>query len=301
VVGHRDDTVEGVLARLAFSAFGLVNRPQLLAAGVTSPEIRSRLKSGALLPEHRGVYRVGHRAPSTESTYLGAVWACGSRALLKGRPAGHLLGLTNGPAPPPEVMAPVLRRVRGVNTSRYRVLHPGDATVWRGIPVTSVARTLVDLAAVLSGEDLARACHEAGVKHRTTPAHVEAVLKRRPNSKGASKLRAIMHGDIQVSLSELERRFRKLLRRAGLPVPDMNKVASERRVDGRWPDHRLTVELNSYRYHNSRHAWETDYERAREAYARGDEFRQYTWRDVFEDPARMMAELRGLLSAGDPT
>jgi hypothetical protein len=300
-VERRDDTVEKLLGRLAFSSFGLVKRPQLLAEGITRQELRSRLRSGGLLLEYRGVYRVGHRAPSTESRYLAAVWACGPKARLKGRPAGHLLGLTKGAAPPPEVMAPVLRRVPGVKTSRYRRLDPRDAIVWRGIPVTSVARTLVDLAAVLNAEDLARACHEAGVRHRTTPAQVEAVLKRRPGSKGASKLRAIMRGDVQVSLSKLERRFRELMLAADLPIPEMNKVVSERRVDCRWHEVKLTLELNSYRFHNSRHSWERDYERAREAYARGDEFRQYTWRDVFEDPARMMAELRGLLNASHPT
>jgi very-short-patch-repair endonuclease len=68
-----------------------------------------------------------------------------------------------------------------------------------------------------------------------------------------------------------------------------------RRVDCRWPDHRLTVELDSYRYHHSRHAWEQDRRREREARARGDEFRRYTYGDVFESPGRMLAELRDLL------
>ncbi len=298
---HRDDTVERVLGRLAFSAYGLVNRPQLLDAGITQAEIRSRLRSGSLLPEYRGVYRVGHRALSMESRYLGAVWACGHGALLSGRAAAQLLALTNGPPPPPEVIAPVLRRVPGVITRRYRKLHADDATLYRRIPVTSVPRTLVDLAAVLDLEDLARECHEAGVKHDTTPAQVDAALRRRPGAKDAAKLRSIMSGEVQVALSKLERRFRDLLRTARLPIPVMNKVAGERRVDCRWPDHRLTVELNSYRYHNSRHSWQGDYDRAREAYARGDEFRQYTWRDVFEDPSRMMAELVRLLPQGNPT
>ncbi len=298
---HRDDTVERVLGRLAFSAYGLVNRPQLLDAGITQAEIRSRLRSGSLLPEYRGVYRVGHRALSMESRYLGAVLACGHGALLSGRAAAQLLALTNGPPPPPEVIAPDSRRVPGVITRRYRKLHADDATLYRRIPVTSVPRTLVDLAAVLDLEDLARACHEAGVKHDTTPAQVDAALRRRPGAKDAAKLRSIMSGEVQVALSKLERRFRDLLRTARLPIPVMNKVAGERRVDCRWPDHRLTVELNSYRYHNSRHSWQGDYDRAREAYARGDEFRQYTWRDVFEDPSRMMAELVRLLPQGNPT
>lgn len=117
-------------------------------------------------------------------------------------------------------------------------------------------------------QDLARACHEAGVLHGTTPRHVEAVLEHRPNTPGAKQLRRLLHGDVQVTLSALERRFLERLKEAALPLPEMNRVAGTRRVDCRWPDHRLTVELDSYRFHNTRHAWERDRRREREAHAR---------------------------------
>jgi hypothetical protein len=283
------------LARLARGAQGVVTRSQLLRSGVTAREIEHRLSTSRLLPVYRGVYRVGHRAPSTEARYLAAVRACGDGALLSGRPAGHLLGLLKGPAPPPEVTAPTERRVDGVVTRRSRRLQPGDAMTWRGIPVTTVARTLVDLAPVLAVDDLARACHEAGARHGTTPGQVEAVLARRLNSPGATKLRQILHGDVRVTLSKLEARFLARLREAELPLPQTNRPAGGRRVDCRWPERRLTVELDSYRYHHSRHAWEQDRRREREARARGDEFRRYTYGDVFEDPELMLAELRALL------
>ena len=78
-------------------------------------------------------------------------------------------------------------------------------------------------------------------------------------------------------------------------LPQTNRVASGRRVDCRWPDARLTVELDSYRFHRSRHAWELDRRREREAYARGDQFRRYTYGDVFENPRAMMRELSALV------
>jgi hypothetical protein len=175
-----------------------------------------------------------------------------------------------------------------------------DATKWRGIPVTTVPRTLVDLAAVLGADELARACHEAGVLHRTGPVLVEAVLTRRPNALGAVKLRQILRGDVRVTLSKLEARFLERLGAAGLALPQTNRVASARRVDCRWPEQRLTAELDSYRYHQSRHAWEQDRRREREAHARGDEFRRYTYGDVFEDPGPMLAELEELLPRRRP-
>ena len=227
-----------------------------------------------------------------EARYLAAVWACGDGAVLSGRAAAHLWGILKGAAPPPEVTAPSERRVEGVTTHRARSI---ERTTHRGIPITTVPRTLVDLAAHLSLDALARACHEAGVIYDTTPQQVDAVLAKRPTTKGAAKLREILHGDVQVTLSELERQFQARLEEAGLPLPKTNKRAHGRRVDCRWPDHRLTVELDSYRYHHSRHAWEQDRRREREARARGDEFRRYTYGDVVESPRLMLAELRPLL------
>jgi hypothetical protein len=288
-------TVEQVIARIARGQHGVVTRKQLRAAGLSVTEIGDRLRKGALIAVHRGVYRVGHRAPSVEARYLAAVLACGEGALLAGRAAAWSLGLVKGDAPRPEVVSPRERKVPGVITRRCRALTRRDAATHRGIPTTTPARTLTDLAPILRLDALARACHEAWIHHRTTPNEVEAVLRRRPTTRGAAKLRAILSGDAQVTLSELERRFLRRLREANLPLPVTNKVASGRRVDCRWPDHHLTVELDSYRFHASRHAWEQDRRREREAYARGDQFRRYTYGDVFEEPRALLTELRALL------
>jgi hypothetical protein len=289
-------TVEVVIGRLAADQHGVVTRTQLLGAGVSEHEIRHRLGTGARLREHYGVYRVGHRAPSVEAWYLAAVLACGGDARLSGRAAAHLFGLVKGHAPPPEVTAPGKRRVHGVRVRRATI-DPSDRATYRGVPVTTVPRTLTDLAADLPLDDLARVCHEAGVRYRTTPAHVTAVLARRPpNTPGAAKLRLVLSGDTPVTLSALERRFLALLDEYRLPRPQTNRPAGAHRVDCRWPGRRLTVELDSYRFHHSPHAWEQDRRREREARARGDAIRRYTWGDVFDEPEQTMAELRRLLA-----
>ncbi|MGZ5311201.1 MAG: hypothetical protein ACXWZW_04840 [Solirubrobacterales bacterium] len=179
-------------------------------------------------------------------------------------------------------------------TIRCREAQP-DRTTWRGIPVTSLPRTIVDLAAVLPEAGLARAFHEAAVRHRTTPAQVERVLGRRHNWPGAGRLRRVLRGDVPVTLSRLESLFLRRLREAGLPMPETNRLAGGRRVDCRWPRHALTVELDSYAYHHTRHAWEQDRRREREARARGDEFRRYSWGDVAEEPRPMLGDLASLL------
>jgi very-short-patch-repair endonuclease len=295
-VAAKGRTVEKIVARLASRSHGVVTRAELLAAGLSRHEITERLAIGALLREYRGVYRVGHRAPSVEARYLAAVLACGPGALLSGRAAAHLWGLTKGAAPPAEVTTRTERRVQGVITHRARASDIAGTT-HRGIPITTVPFTLIALAAHLPSDELARACHEAGVRYNTTPRQVDAVVAKRPRTRGAKKLRAVLHGDTKVTLSTLESRFLQLLREHRLPLPQTNRRASGRRVDCRWPSHRLTIELDGYRYHRSRHSWEQDRRREREAHARGDDFRRYTYGDVFEQPALMLAELRELIAS----
>jgi hypothetical protein len=281
---HQNRTDEKI-AQLAWRAHGVVTRERLRSEGVTKAQIRARQARGSLITEYPGVYRVGHRAPSVEATYMAAVLACGPGALLMGLAAAWLYGLIKGDAPKPVVLTRTERRIAGIETHRTRAETRG--TTWRGIPVTTIPVTLVDIAPSMPVDDLARACHEAQVRHRVTPA---AFPRRIPKP-----LRAILHGDIPVTLSELENRFLERLREHGLPIPVTNRRAGTKHVDCRWPAHRLTVELDSYRYHHTRHAWEQDRRREREAHARGDQHRRYTYADVFEEPTGMLEELRALL------
>jgi hypothetical protein len=222
---------------------------------------------------------------------MAAVLASGRGSVLAGRAAGYLLGLIGGTPPRPTTITPSERRVTGIQIRSARHGAPTETTTFRGIPVTTVARTLVDLAAELPPDGLARAVHQAAVRHHTTPREVEAVLSRRPQTKGSGNLRAVLRGDVHVTLSKLEDRFLELLGQAHLPLPITNRPSGGYRVDCRWPAYRLTVELDSYRYHASRHAWEQDRRREREAFARGDDFRRYTYGDVTEVPASVLAEL----------
>jgi very-short-patch-repair endonuclease len=229
---------------------------------------------------------------------MAAVLACGEGGLLTGRAAGFLLVLIRAQrAPDPEVIARTARQIDGIAVSRARKMDPRDVTTWKGIPVTTPARTLVDLAAVVSAEELSRAVHQADVLHGTTPDDVETVLRRRPNAKAAAKLRKVLWGDADRILSRLEKAFIRLLEQHRLPLPVTNRPAGGRFVDCRWPKHKLTVELDSYRYHRSRHAWELDRKRERQAYARGDQFRRYTWGDVVEHPRPTLKELRAVLAS----
>jgi hypothetical protein len=292
---QRPRTPSAALRDFASRLHGVVTRVELLELGFTAEQIRQRVDQGVLTPVHRGVYRVGHLAPSVEARYLAAVKACGGEALLSGRAAAYLWRLIKGSPPQAEVITTKDRRVPGIRVRRARRTDLVDVGRRAGIPITTVPRTLVDLASSLSEPALARACHEAGVLYRTTPKQVDAVLSRLTNARGRAKLERVLRGEVPVALSRLEARFLKLLSEAGLPPPMTNRVAGGHRVDCRWPEQRLTVELDSYRHHNSRYSWDKDRLREREARLRGDEFRRYPWRDVFEDPGFMLRELQELL------
>ncbi|MEA2349665.1 MAG: hypothetical protein QOG86_606 [Thermoleophilaceae bacterium] len=165
----------------------------------------------------------------------------------------------------------------------------------RAIPVTSVPRTLVDLAAELSLDDLAVAFHEAGHRYGTTPRHIDAVLRDRRSPPGAHNLRLVLGREAHVLLSRLERAFMALLRKHDLPLPQTNVRVGVHRVDLHWPGYGLTIELDSYRFHNSRKAWEADRARERDARASEHEHQRLTWYDVVEDPEPTVRYLRRLL------
>jgi hypothetical protein len=150
--------------------------------------------------------------------------------------------------------------------------------------MTTVPRTLLDLAPRLSAEELARACHEAWVHHRMRPHHVEACIARNPGKPGAAKLRRALGTD--AVLSDLEKGFLKLLRRHDLPLPRTNIDHRGDKVDCHWPDLDLTIELVSYRFHATRHAFETDVARRRRS-----NHVAYTYGDVFERPRQTIADL----------
>ena len=189
-MGPKVRTADRVIRELASRAHGVVTRSELVDAGLSTDEVKRRREKGLLIPVHRGVYRFGHHAPSLEARYLAAVKACGNEAVLSGRAAAHLWRLIKGPPPQPEVLTPNDRRVPGVRVHRARRTDLAEIGKRHGIPITTVPRTLVGLASSLPEAALARACHEAGVLYRVTPAQVDEVLSRLPNAPGRAKARS---------------------------------------------------------------------------------------------------------------
>jgi len=275
----------GDIARLQH---GRVTRAQLLAAGVDSSRIARWLADGRLCQIHRGVYAVGHLAASLHADYISAVLACGPTARLSHRAEGHLLRVLQTKKPPlPEVTigATSARRRPGIAVHRVGELHRLDTWKFDGIRVMSVPRLLLDLAPLLSHEELVRACHETRVRYRTSPAQVFACIARDPGRAGVGRLRSALAGE--VTLSPLEKRFLALLREHRLPIGHTNIDRAGDKVDCHWPQIGLTIELVSYRFHGSRHAFETDVARRRRS-----NHVAFSWGDVFDRGPQTIREPR---------
>ena len=281
------------IARIARRQHGRISHAQLVAAGVDRDRIKRWRADGRLHPQHVGVYAVGHTAPSLLADLMAAALAAGEESAVSHGSAGHVTRILAGRPARPELTVPTTsgRERRGIVLHRVGELHPADVTRLHGIPITIVARILLDMSPRLSRVELTRACHEAWLRHRVTPREVEACIARNPTKKGIAKLRRALGAD--VTLSDLEEGFLSLLRRHGLPLPRTNTDVAGDKVDCHWPHHGLTVELLSYRFHASRRAFEDDVARRRRS-----SHVAYTWGDVFERGAQTAAELAPLLAQG---
>jgi hypothetical protein len=279
------------VAKLAEEQHGRITHEQLIDAGVDRSRIKRWVADGRLVRVYLGVYALGHRAPSMYADYMAAVLACGPGAALSHRAAAFLARLLRGTTPPPpEVTVPTMagRRRPGIILHRVTQLDPGDVVEVEGIRTTIVPRTLLDLAASTDPEQLTRMCHEAWVHHRTRPEHLDACIARNPHKPGAAKLRRAQRAD--VTLSDLESGFLRLLRAHGVPCPRTNIDRDGDKVDCHWPQHGLTVELHSYRFHASRQAFERDLARRRRS-----SHVAYSYGDVFERGARTATDVAARL------
>lgn len=292
------------IAALAERQHGVVARRQLPALGVTRSMVETRLAAGSLMPLHRGVFAVGHRRLRTEGHWLAAVLAVGPGASLSHREAAALHGLR--PSNRTRIDITTTRRGRaaqpGITIHRTTVLDAQDLTVVNAIPVTTVARTLVDLAQVVPRDHLAKALREAEYLRVADVHEIEDALHRTRtrHGKGHANLRAVLEEHrrrgIQLTRSVLEDRFLALLDAAQLPRPLTNAHVHGDEVDAFWPARRLVVELDGYARHSDRHAFQRDRDKGNALTAAGLTVLRFTHDDVVRRPDHTVCRLRTFLA-----
>ena len=257
--------VEVRLAGLAERQYGVVTREQLRRLGVGETGIRERVRTKRLHRLHRGVYAVGHRILRVEAHYMAAVLACGDGAVLSHLDAAAHLEIRQRSSGVIHVTVPTYngrRRRKGVRIHRTARLDPGEITVHEGIPTTTVARTLLDLADVLSAQQLKRTIDEADYRRRLDMTALLAAVENNPGRSGA-KLMAAAQGPAELTRSALEDRFLDLVERHGLPRPRVGVQIGGYEVDFFWPEAGLVVEIDGFAAHGTRARFESDRRRDR--------------------------------------
>ena len=261
------------MGELAARQHGVVSRAQLTAMGFGRGAIGLRIERGRLHRLHAGVYAVGHTSLTDQGRFLAAVLVGGLGAALSHRAAAAHWGILRSRIGDVEVTSTRRRRSRpGLRVYRS-YLPPDEITTLDGIPVTTVPRTLLDLAGIVPPGQLARAVNEAEIRRLWDSLSLVDLLHRHPRRPGAAAIRAVLGGSAGITRSDLEDAFLPLLRSAGLPRPATNVWLN---VSGRWIEadclwrkQRLIVELDGRATHANRRAFETDRARDRALTAAG--------------------------------
>ncbi|MBW3602394.1 MAG: DUF559 domain-containing protein [Actinobacteria bacterium] len=300
----------GELAALARSQHGLFTGTQARGLGVTRRMAERRVAGGEWCNVERGVYRIAGAPPRREAEVLAAILATNVRSVASHATAAHLLGLHRvGPVVSIELCAlgTTLPLRRGVRVHRTRRLEPCDTCVVEGVPVTSGARTLVDLAARLDAATLTALVDDAICAGRTSGSWLyRRAVALRGGRRGVGRLiRLTAEGAEGTFRSWLERRAAWVLRSGGIRRPRWNVPVYDRRgmiglVDALFPPERVVVEFEGMRFHTTPEQRERDAARFNRLVMGGYTALRYGWSDVVEQPGRLITEVRHALGVSRP-
>jgi len=287
---------DSMILRLAAGQHGVVEYRQLIEAGISPAQIQHRVAAGRLERLHRSVYRAGSVAAMYERE-MAAVLACGRGAVLSHCSAAavwQLLRQIDGAA---AVEVSIVRgyRVRGagVRVYRFATLQPDEVTRHVGLPITTPARTLLDVARTLDAWQLEQILARAVRDGLVSVDALALLLKRHPRQRGTRALRRLLAASVGPAFtrSEAEARFLALIRKAGLADPVCNVVVKGFEVDFLWRAERLIVEIDGFAYHSSRDAFERDRRRDALLTAAGLRVLRFTWRQLVDQPEVLVARV----------
>lgn len=269
---------------------------------MSSKAIRGLIERGWLHQIYRGVYVVGYRRIGRKGRWMAAVLACGPDAVLSHRAAGCLHGFLLPSLNRIEVTRPRGSRARLAGIACHESdLAADETTELDGIPVTSVFRTLFDLAGDLGPRQFERAWKEVEVKRLTDRVPMAVLLDRHRGKRGSAALRRLVLSKqpIAVTRSEFEERFLVVLDATDLPRPHFNVTRHLRgqffEFDCLWEPQRLIAELDGGEVHNTDHAFQADRKRDRILLAEGYRTTRITWEQLRDEPAEVVADLREAL------
>jgi Transcriptional regulator, AbiEi antitoxin len=300
------------LAELALRQHGVFGLYQLHALGLSTRAASHWVATGRLHRVHRGVYAlVPKNLLSREGLYMAAVLACGEGAVLSHRSAARLHELRNYGYYRIEVTIPRRSTLHhsGVAVHTSTTLTAADVTVINNIPVTTVARTLFDIAECVTARQLERAFDQADIMNALYIPAINDQLARNPTRRGAAAVHHLLHTHYIGSTpteNDFEEAFLALTRSIGLPDPtpqfyvDPGDGEPPIRLDFAWPDRRIAVETDGNRTHGTRWAFEADRRRDQRLIAAGWTVIRTTWLQLTQRPHELKPILLKLLGPASP-
>ena len=300
-VGHVFRAGDAHVARLATDQEGAVTRTQLIELGVRPGAIDHRLESGRLHRAHQGTYLVGHTATTEQARYVLATLACGPAAYISAGSALECYGAVEptGGDVHVTVIAGRRRSRKGIRLHRTRLGDPRDFGTLGTLRITSPARAVLDYAEYATPAQLARAVNEVQVKKLATAGELREIVARSPGRHGAALLTATLdrHDGPVTFRSDGERLFLALLKRARLPLPEVNADVDGDEVDFLYRDARLAIELDGGAAHGVPAAVDRDRRKEARLRAQRVELLRYSWWQIEEEPEAVTAEIAGRLAA----
>jgi hypothetical protein len=259
VTGDRDERIAAVAARQR----GRIARRQLEAIGISSSSVAWRLSRARLFRSLRGVFVVGHMASVELGAETDALLSVRPGAALSHWSAAALLGLWTPSPREIELVVDVWDGATnpGVRVHRSGILESRDVWIRRGLPVTSPARTLLDIAVTATARQLELAFDRGVVEKTLRPVHVRDVLDRAGGHLGRARLAALLDREgrgTTITASPPEEQMLALIQRAGLPAPQVNAPFGQWKLDFYWPEARFVLEVDSYGFHSTRYRFQRD-------------------------------------------
>jgi very-short-patch-repair endonuclease len=295
--------VDAAIARVAARQHGVVTVAQLRACGLGPGAIKRRVAAQRLQPLWRGVYSFGHRELTREGRLIAAVLACGPGARLSHKSAAQQWELLNTAQAHIDLTVATRGgrpKRRGIRLHCTRCLDPADVTELNGIPITTVARTLVDLEAVVPERLVERAFEQAQIRRLISFDALVATLDR-ANGRRTRTLRRLLAAEQRsstVTRSELEERFLALVRAASLPDPEVNARLHGYEVDFLWREQRRVIEVDGHAFHSTRQASTRDRRKDDDLEAAGYRVTRFTADQILHDPADTLARATRAVTAG---
>jgi predicted transcriptional regulator of viral defense system len=303
------NAVDVIIRDVTARQHGVASRAQLLEAGVSRDVLDSRVRRGRLVRVHQAVYRLATWEPGVRTLAAAAVLATshgtGGRVAISHAGAAALRGF-GGWDPPDllDVTGTAPRRVPGLRVHRVLTLCDDEVTTLHGIPVTSPARTVLDIAGVGTWREIEQALAAAERVDAGCRAGVDELLRRRPCHAGSALLRELLrllHASGRPPLylrSRAEELALRLCSSARLPAPLANVRIAGCEVDFCWSGQRVILEVDGYAFHGSTAAFHRDRERDRALAAAGYHVLRFTWRQLTTDRDACLAALCTALTRG---